>query len=278
MRLNLLVLSILLNVGLWGQNNPNQIINLYKGIVPGSENWNWEEVEIKRTTSTSVYNVTKPSLTVFEPAKDKATGVGVVICPGGGFYALAIDNEGYKVAKWLNKKGITAFVLKYRLMNKDSITSVRTDSSRKQYADLAISDGITAMNYVRENASNWNLKHIGIMGFSAGGTVTTGVAFGYNHDARPDFVAPIYPFTAYFANATVPADAPPMFITVASDDNLKFNKQSIELYTKWYEAKKSVEMHIYSQGGHGFGMTQKNIPTDTWIERFYEWLMNLKLD
>jgi acetyl esterase/lipase len=118
-------------------------------------------------------------------------------------------------------------------------------------------------------------NQIGIIGFSAGGTVVTGLSLTYDADSRPDFAAPIYPYVGDLINLPVQADAPPMFIAVASNDPLNFNKDCTALYDKWADAKKSVELHAYRRGGHGFGMMKQGMPTDTWIDRFYEWLTAL---
>jgi dienelactone hydrolase len=110
------------------------------------------------------------------------------------------------------------------------------------------------------------------MGFSAGGTVTMGAVFNYTAASRPDFAAPIYVYTPALKNQTIAADAPPLFICAASDDQLGMATMSSNLYTAWMNAKKEAELHMYLKGGHGFGMRKQNLPTDTWIERFGDWL------
>ncbi len=110
------------------------------------------------------------------------------------------------------------------------------------------------------------------MGFSAGGTVTMGVAYNYTTQNRPDFIAPIYAYLGALNNKIVPKDAPPAFIAVASDDQLGLAPHSIQIYTDWLAANKRVELHAYLKGGHGFGMRKNNIPTDNWIIQFAEWL------
>lgn len=263
------------------------VIKLYNGKAPGSDDWNWEEQEIKAGVNTIVYNVSNPTLTVFEADKSIATGTAVVICPGGGFHMLSMDNEGYDVAKWLNSKGITAFVLKYRLvhcltnnpmqefMSKQPNTP-KFNKDIEPVVAFGIADGKAAIEYVRTHASEFGIDphKIGIIGFSAGGTVTAGVAFAYEAQDRPDFTAPIYPYVGSFGNPAVPADAPPMFIVAATDDIFGFHKHCTALYNQWVDAKRPAELHIYAKGNHGFGMRKQNIPTDTWIDRFYEWLKN----
>jgi len=273
-KLNLLVILLtLININTFSQPAGNKVIRLYEGAAPGSEDWTWNESEKNTGKQIIVIDVSVPTLTVFAADKSIATGTAVVICPGGGFRMLSMTNEGYDVAKWLNSKGITAFVLKYRLSHVDTTNKGNLD--RTSIAKMAIADGKAAMTYVRNQASEWGLKRIGIMGFSAGGVVACGVTLSYDAQSRPDFVASIY--AGKYLDADVPSDAPPMFIAVASDDSFNKTKQCIDLYYQWVDAKKSAELHIYRKGGHGFGMTKHNIPTDGWIDRFYEWLIDLKL-
>jgi acetyl esterase/lipase len=231
-----------------------------------------------------VTNVTKPSLTVFKPTAESRNGTAVVICPGGGFMALSINSEGNDVAKYLATRGVTAFVLKYRLAHtgEDATQEFATAfADRPKFnalianiVPLSIADGLAAVTYVRQHASEWGVSadRVGIIGFSAGGTVAAGVAFRYQADGRPAFVAPIYGAGSRFKDAPVPADAPPMFIVAATDDQLGLAPESVVFYEKWTGAHKSAELHMYAKGGHGFGMRTQNLPTDHWIDRFAEWL------
>ena len=263
-----------------------KVIQLYEGAAPGSESWNWNEAELEKNMwqTKVVYNVTKPTLNVFLPEADKANGTAVIICPGGAFYALSINSEGYDVARWLVKKGVTCFVLKYRLVHTladDPTAEVARLMGKPEFEEqlskvipLTIADGKAAVAYVRQHAIEYNIvpNRIGIMGFSAGGTVASSAAFNYTKDNRPDFVAPVYPYFPSTMYGTVADDAPPIFIAAASDDELGLAPHSTELYNKWLGSKKSVELHMYSKGGHGFGMRTKNLPSDKWIERFEDWL------
>ena len=266
----------------------NKVIALYPGTAPGSESWNWDEAVMAMGPVKFAYNISKPTLTVFQADPSVATGKAFVVCPGGGFHFLSMDNEGYEVAKWLNTNGITAFVLKYRtqhcLTNNPMQEFVSKQPNTEKFnkdiepiVAMGIADGKAAIAYVRSHATEYGVKpdQIGIMGFSAGGTVTAGVAMTYDPTSRPDFAAPIYPYVGSFGNPAVPADAPPIFIAAASYDNFGFEKHCIALYEKWIDAKKSAELHIYKKGGHGFGMQKQNPPTDQWINRLYEWLTNL---
>ena len=127
-------------------------------------------------------------------------------------------------------------------------------------------------SYVRKHAGELGVSpsRIGLMGFSAGGYVASGVALAYTPETRPDFVAPIYAFVGGLKDKTAASDAPPMFIAAATDDGLV--PGSVQLYNQWLAAKKSVELHLYSKGGHGFGVRKQNLPSDLWIERFGDWL------
>ncbi|MEO8765331.1 MAG: GDSL-type esterase/lipase family protein [Ginsengibacter sp.] len=267
-------------------NAQQKIIPLYTGAAPGSENWNWSEEESDKNIHNIkvAYNVTKPTLTVFTPDASVANGTAVIICPGGGFRILAINHEGADVAKWLASKGVTCFVLRYRLVRSvtdDPVKELDGEMARpgfreslKSIIPMAIADGRAAITYVRSHATDYNLKtdHIGIMGFSAGGVVAGATAFNYTPANRPDFVAPVYGAVPPEFQGPVNNDAPPVFLTAATDDNLGVASSSIELYNKWLESKHSAELHLYAKGGHGFGMRKQNLPTDNWIDRFGEWL------
>ncbi|QJW88092.1 alpha/beta hydrolase [Spirosoma taeanense] len=261
------------------------IIPLYKGIAPGSENWTWTEKETSLGKSRILRDVSKPTLTAFIPAKPN--GTAVIIAPGGGFHILSYTSEGTDVANWLNQKGITAFVLKYRLVHEDpaypenglmAILQKRDfkklDSVNAPVVQLALQDGIAAMRYVRQHAEPYHIdpNKIGFMGFSAGATLTMSVVYSATDESRPNFVAPIYPYENAIIGKTIPETRVPIFITAASDDNLGLASHSVHIYQKWLEAGQSAELHIYQKGGYGFGMNKQNIPTDSWINRFYDWL------
>ena len=260
-------------------------ILLYKGAAPGTENWNWNETQIKTDIGTIVMDVSHPSLTAFVPSNPN--GTAVIIAPGGAFHALAFDLEGTEVAKWLNSKGITAFVLKYRIVHNDpahpenSIGNLmatknfkKLDSLNSQVIPLAMQDGLTAVKYVREHAAEYKIdkNKIGFMGFSAGGTVTMSVVYNATDETRPNFIAPIYAYEGAIIGSIVPAVKTPIFIAAASDDDLGLATHSVHIYLKWLEANQPAELHMYEKGKHGFGMKKQNLPVDTWIERFGDWL------
>lgn len=262
------------------------VIPLYPGVAPGSspqDTYPEKEYFSKAWNTDVVTNVTHPTLMVFKPAPELKINTAVVICPGGGFMALSIASEGTDVAKYLAARGVTAFVLKYRLAHTgdDAATEFgalyadkpKFDAMMKDEAPLAVADGLAAVAYVRQHAAEFGISpdRVGIIGFSAGGAVTAEVALHYKPEGRPAFVAPIYG-SALSADAPVPADAPAMFIAAATDDSLGLAPASIALWQKWSAAQKPVELHMYAKGGHGFGMRVQNIPTDHWIDRFADWL------
>lgn len=270
-----------------GTIQAQKVIPLYQGKAPGSENWNWQEKEMFSETFQTqiVYNVTQPTLTMYAPDKALANGTAVIICPGGGFHTLSINSEGIDVAKWLNAKGITAFVLKYRLVKSETDDPVneilplfdnrkKLDSINAPVVPLAIADGLKAIEYVREHAAEYSIEknRIGIIGFSAGGSVTLGTVFNAKGNNRPDFAAPIYAYTGALKNTAVPDDAPPLFIAAASDDQLGLAPNSVETYSNWLKNGKSAELHVYSKGGHGFGMRKLDLPVESWIDRYGDWL------
>lgn len=254
----------------------------------GPENIQWEGGEkaffSKSWTTEVVCNVSKPSMQVFKPDDSIANGTSVIIAPGGGLYALSIESEGNMVARWLNEKGITAFVLKYRLVptGEDGVQELNETSSNNldkfiqmvgAVMPYSVADGLTAVQYVRQHAAEFGIDEnkIGFMGFSAGGAVTQGVAYNGKGDNRPNFIVPVYTWTDAMPVQEAPENPPLMLVICASDDPLGLAKGSIDLYNSWLAADQKAELHMYSKGGHGFGMKKQNLPSDAWIERFYDW-------
>lgn len=261
-------------------------IQLYPGVAPGSETWNWEEkVNNKNSLKVmTVYNVVHPSLTIFSPDPKLNKGTAVIIAPGGGFHFLAIDHEGTNAAKELVKKGITVFVLKYRtfrinsdnpfddmLNEKDPTVG---DKEAEPIIPLAIADGRKAIEWVRDHAAEYQIdpNRIGVMGFSAGGLVTAANGFGYSQSNKPNFIAPIYADLPESIQGSVLTDAPPLFLACAQDDEFGFAPHAIRLYNKWYNAKRPVEMHLFTKGGHGFGIGSSENTTHHWLDKFTDWL------
>lgn len=249
-----------------------QTINIWPGVAPGSENWSQKERVIDNTPlGTVVFNVVTPTLTAYLPERAKATGAGVVIAPGGAFVALAIDLEGNQVARWLQEKGIAAFVLKYRIMEKRQ-EGIPAGMNMDEAGKYGIADGIQALKAVRQHAAEWGIapERVGFLGFSAGAMVASGALLQQDATGRPNFAALIYggPFGRMPA---IPAKLPPMFMAWAQDDTV-----AREPVVKFYDALTSAgykpEVHIFNAGGHGFGMRKQGTSSDHWIDAFYGWL------
>jgi acetyl esterase/lipase len=266
-----------------------RVIPVWPKDAPGSEKWTQKEVEFRSALlGEIVRNVVRPTLTAFLPERSKANGTAVILCPGGGFRFLSQD-EGTEAAKTLRAHGFAAFVLKHRLMDtgateaqfyqsllqagllkaigdglKGGEQPVLPEDVRK-FSALAVADGRQALKVVRAHAGKWGIKpdRIGIMGFSSGGVVATGVATEHDAAGRPNFAASLY--GPVLGSVKVPKDTPPLFICCASDDPLVPSRDSIRLYSAWKAAGKSAELHIYATGSHG-------LPIDTWIDRFSAWL------
>jgi acetyl esterase/lipase len=278
-----------------------EIVNLYEGKIPGSKTTpaDYKEVSpvgadgITRTAKVSV-----PTLTVFLPAKEKATGAAVIICPGGGYGILAIDHEGFNVAKRFNEIGVAAFVLKYRLPS---------DAIMEDKSIGPMMDAEQAIYLVRKNAAKWDISpsKIGIMGFSAGGHLASTLTVHYDDikipnpeklSLRPDFSILIYPVISfgtfahqgsainligkngtaaqreYFSNEKhVNANTPPTFLVHANNDPGVPVENSILFNQALVKNKVKAEMHLYQEGGHGFGLNNKTTKDD-WFERLKNWM------
>ena len=201
--LTLLMLGAVLALGAMAQGAEEKVVRLYDGPAPGSEAWKLPERQIKFGPAMTqvIVNVVQPTLTAFAPQAGTANGTGVVICPGGGFCMLCVDHEGYDVARYLTARGVTCFVLKYRLLQCETENPMLEASSGGNFLEkvapiikLALADGLAAMAHVRTHAKDYGVHpdRIGVMGFSAGGIVAASVAYNYTAETRPDFVAPIY--------------------------------------------------------------------------------------
>jgi acetyl esterase/lipase len=257
-----------------------KVIPIWPGAAPGSETWTQQETEKEVDGPKGseprklhfVYNVTKPTLTAFLPDPAAANGTAVIVCPGGGFSFLASDYEGTDVARWLNSFGVTAFVLKYRVVRTgDEGETSQMAERRKEVVPLAVADGVQAMRIVRSRAGEWGIQpnRIGIMGFSAGGSVASSVALERDAAARASFLVAVY--AAAPEDVTPPEGAGPLFAVQAADD--RFNN-TIRLFSAWNKATLPSEMHIYATGGHGFSMIRRNAPVDSWTDRLRDWLGN----
>ncbi|HEY7672869.1 MAG TPA: alpha/beta hydrolase [Gammaproteobacteria bacterium] len=279
-------------------------IRLWPDGAPGSENWFLaESVTSSPPGNRVITNVSDPSVTVFLPAPAIATGAAVVVVPGGALRALVFDNEGIKVAEWLNERGIAGFVLKYRTLQVDPTAPRRPipgmlepgagpreelvivkananpaphDTALAEVLASAIADAQAALRLIRHNAADWNIDpaRVGIMGFSAGGGVAVGTALAPESDASPDFLVSLYGPSLQDVN--VPEHAPPLFIAVGSS-HFNVTNGCLALFAAWKAAGKPAEIHVYDGVGAGFGMSKRGLPVDGWTDRLYDWLIARKL-
>jgi acetyl esterase/lipase len=266
-------------------------LRLWPDVAPGSESWSHDEDSATDPVNGVVLirNVVEPTITPVLPAPGTANGSSVVVAPGGGFAALSWHHEGTAMAQWFAERGVTAFVLKYRLapLPADPAELAAKLGPMPDPADgpamgewlhraigdvweLSVADGEQAVRVIRTNASTWDLdpSRIGFLGFSAGGTVAIQTATTTDPAARPAFVANIY---GAFLTREVTSEAPPYFGVVAADDAL-CRSFSLDAAQKWLGAGLPTELHLYETGGHGFGTLQQKLPIDGWRERLADWL------
>jgi endo-1,4-beta-xylanase len=269
-----------------------QEIKLWPGGAPGSEGVTAQEVskpsvDGKNAHLPGNYTVTHyPSLYVFLPPREKATGVAIVVAPGGGHRQLVMEKEGWEFADWLNDNGIAAFVLKYRL--------AKAPESKYTLPEHVYADAARAVRIVRSRAKEWGVDpaRIGFAGFSAG--VEVAGMIGTKFDAgkadasdpverassRPDFNVLIYPWYRPGANKPedpplfpVPTDAPPVFM-ICTDDDRSHVEPTVKFYLELEAKRIPTEMHIYTYGGHGFALrpTKKPAPVNQWPQRLKDWM------
>jgi acetyl esterase/lipase len=261
----------------WAADAP-QALNVWPAKPPGdSSQIGKEDWQGKHVT-----NVTEPTLQIYRPARDKDSGVAVIVCPGGGYKVLMMSYEGEDVAQWLTTIGITGIVLKYRVPAPPGVA----------HHLPGLQDAQRSISYVRSKASEWGINpdKIGILGFSAGGHLTAAACTNFDKRAyepidavdqlscRPDFGVAIYPGGVIQKGTDgelapeirVSKQTPPMFIAQASDDPGSDN--SVYLYLALKKAGVPVELHEYTKGGHGFGIKQTGKPSATWIDRCAEWM------
>jgi len=285
-----------------------KLIPLYQGEVPNAKPCDEKDHEFIDTSWMKpgilvVDHITKPTLTVFEPAAGKRTKTAVIICPGGGYGIIAAGHEGADVAKVFNEAGVTAFVLRYRLPKDECM-------NHKEYVPLM--DAQQAIYFVRSHAEQYNIdpNKIGIMGFSAGGHLASTVGTHFNPvrtelagaNVRPDFMMLIYPVISFneqighigsrdnllgkdpdeklvhlFSNEEqVTAQTPPTFLVHASDDDGVNPENSIRFYQALLKNKVQAELHLYEHGGHGFGLHNASTKED-WFKSCIDWMRGNKL-
>jgi acetyl esterase/lipase len=235
-----------------------------------------EKVEDRGTAGNkdrAVSDVTRPSLTIYLPPREKATGSAVVVCPGGGYERLAIDKEGHEVARWLAGMGIAGVVLTYRLPGKDAMKPARGELHQATVAArVALEDAEEAMRVVRQNAARWNVKPgaVGMMGFSAGGNLAALAGMVAPPATRPDFLVLVYPAIPQTLDIT--AKTPRTFLVHAADDHLDAGDNSVRFFLALRKAGVPAELHVYASGGHGFGMRKNGKPVAAWPDVLAAWL------
>lgn len=280
-----------------------RVVPLYSDEIPNSKPCDEKDHEFIDTSWNKsglliVDHISKPTLSIYEPAKEKKTGSAVIICPGGGYAVLAAGHEGADIAKAFNDVGVTAFVLRYRLPK---------DACMSDKAFVPLMDAQQAIWFVRSRAKQYgvNTDKIGIMGFSAGGHLasTAGTHFTAvrkdlaNDNLRPDFMILIYPVISFndaighvgsrnnllgknpdknlvqlFSNELqVTSQTPPTFLVHASDDNGVLPENSIRFYQALLRNKVPAELHLYEHGGHGFGLHNPSTRED-WFKACVEWM------
>ncbi|MEO6226670.1 MAG: alpha/beta hydrolase [Thermomonas sp.] len=254
------------------QVQAQRVVNLWPGIAPGSEGWKQKEVIVDDTpVGTVAINVVTPTLTAYLPQPGTATGLGIIIAPGGYCMALALGQGGNDVVRWLQQRGIAAFVLKYRTQEKRE-QGIPRDVDMDRACKYGIADGIQALEVVRAHSKEWGIapNHIGMLGFSAGGMVVSGALLQGDAAARPDFVALLYgaPFGKMPA---IPAKLPPMFMAWAQDDDVG-RDAVVRFYDALLIAGNPPEAHIYRTGGHGFAIKPQGTTSDHWTQHLMDWL------
>ena len=284
-----------------------QVIKLYQGKAPGSENWKHQEVTFTSTSNPIVLNVVEPTMKVYLP--EKPNGTAMIVCPGGGFCMLSIRTEGELAAKELVKQGITVFVLKYRtnpMLMKDgrapkdvkeflsvymplvevskqkSVEKFHTQDpsvtewcSEVPYENLAFADANQAMKVVRQNASNWNLNanKIGIMGFSAGAITSMHQTLYNTPETQPNFTGIIY--GGWTPDVKVPSGAGPVWLCSPVNDIFHADEPE-NVYHAWRKAKVPTELHTFWDCNHGFGASKFNKNVDNWLSLMIGFMKDVK--
>jgi acetyl esterase/lipase len=289
--LSLLLLGVGSSWGAAAPREPSAVLPLWPGKAPGETTELPPEADTTKPDGGLVAgkrvirlgNVSQPTLSVYLPPKEKQNGSAIVICPGGGYNILALDLEGSEVAEWFNERGVTCFVLKYRVPKRPG---------QEPKSLVALQDGQRAISLVRSRASEWEIDpaRIGILGFSAGGNLAGMTSMHYAErrydkvdgaddvSARPDFSILIYP--AYFydekegkptPDVKITKETPPAFLAHAADDRVTA-LSSVVYFTELRKAGVSAELHIYAAGGHGYGLRRTEQPVTGWPARCAEWL------
>ncbi|MBR1434772.1 MAG: alpha/beta hydrolase [Bacteroidales bacterium] len=274
----------------------NRVIRLYEGEAPGYEGMEDHESFDGRTAM----NVVNPTLTVYLPDPDKATGAAMIVAPGGAYVTLSMDYEGYDVASYLADHGVAAFVLKYRTRplgktpeeSRAKLSSIlgdifRPDADRSKTLTrigdteesravrIAHEDGLQAMKLVRSMADEFGIdpERIGIMGFSAGAVLAMNVGMHHDASSRPALVAPVY--VGWVDPIEVPEDAAPLYL-VSPQNDLFAPHEPFDLYQAWTKAGIDAELHYHAGVQHGFGMRKLGKTVDNWIDGLYSFMQQTR--
>ena len=281
MRKQLLV-SLLLTIPLYAQ----EIIPV-KHQKWDLKSYNENSILISKQEGIWLDNISVPEMSLYKAKGDSITDKAMIICPGGGLFFSAYEKEGTKLALKLALNGITAIVLKYRTYpRKGSVIEwsktlwdkpqMEIDSA-KMILPFSSKDALSAIEEIRINAKKYkiNPNKIGLMGFSAGGAVTMESAYTSTSRNQPNFIAPIYPWMDIVDKQKVPLNKPPVFVSCANDDPFKLAASSVKIYQDWILAGAKAELHMFSNGGHGYGMNKIDAPVDRWSQLLIDWILAL---
>ncbi|RDS79874.1 alpha/beta hydrolase [Dyella monticola] len=262
--------------------------------MPGPESMTVSARLLAGKPATAVTNVTRPTITVYTP-KGKNTGAAVVVFPGGGFQILAIDLEGTEACDWLNSKGITCVLLKYRVPSKPYLWRCDCRPHNLELSVPSLEDAQRALRLVRFHAAQWHIDphKVGVLGFSAGGYLVAETSTNFKRNlyspvdaadkesSRPDFAVAVYPGHlvhddgTFNANLPVSRQTPPTFLVQAEDDTTDGVNQSLAYYVALKNADVPVEMHLYAHGGHAFGLRPTALPITAWPQLVDTWLRTI---
>jgi acetyl esterase/lipase len=272
-------------VEVWPGTAPDESSNIGEEKIRMSPKLDRKKVEVTEPTRL-VTNVTKPTLTIYRPAKEKDTGTAVLICPGGGYWDLYWQLEGEEVAAWLNSIGATGIILKYRVPR-------RPDEVKGEPARRPLQDAQRAVSLVRSKANEWGIKpgQIGMVGFSAGGHLAIATATSFDRrtyesiddvdtiSCRPDFAIGVY--SGYLKakdkdqiapGLCIPDGTPPIFLAHGGSDIISPPEHSVLMYLALKKANVPAELHIYATAAHDFGVRPSKHPCSTWIQACATWL------
>jgi acetyl esterase/lipase len=277
-------------VAIW----PGAAPDLQTAAGPETSQW-WATAPTGPPGGFSVENVTRPTMTVYS-SEGRNTGVAVLVFPGGGYQDLAIDLEGTEVCDWLTSAGITCVLLKYRVPNSGMHWDERCQCQMKPKAPTALEDAQRTMGLVRLHAVEWRIDpdKIGVLGFSAGGHLAADISTHFEkrlypavdaadqESCRPDFAVALYPGHLWIDDKKfelnpdirmhISRQTPPTFLLQAEDDYVDNVNQSLVYYIALKNAKVPVEMHLYAQGGHAFGLRRTKLPISGWPQLVETWL------